>query len=102
MLLNYQPLFCDMSPRSPNPLSSRGGAKAGHERAAEIETVVSMVFLMFHVSVTSVSRCSRMSLFLIFCCYFCQCYIVGVTEVELFLQYFDGRCYQFVIVGRQQ
>ena len=40
MLLNYQPLFCDMSPRSPNPLSSRGGAKAGHERAAEIETVV--------------------------------------------------------------
>ena len=40
MLLNYQPLFGDMSPRSPNPLSSRAGAKAGHERAAEIETAV--------------------------------------------------------------
>ena len=41
MLLNYQPLFGDMSPRSPNPLSSRAGAKAGHVvRAAEIETAV--------------------------------------------------------------
>ena len=40
MLLNYLPLFGDMSPRSPNPLSSRAGAKAGHVRAAEIETAV--------------------------------------------------------------